>query len=402
MDINKKIVLITTGQPATNPRLVKEADALYSQGYETVVLYSFWAEWAIPIDQKRPKTWRAVLCGGSPAEKPLLYWATRIRRKIAFYLKNYEFFRRRALARAYDELFNAAVREKGDLYIAHNAGALPVAAKVAQKVNSQFAFDAEDFHVGETHEANPVAIIIKKFESFYLPKASYISASSDLIAEAYIRRYAISKPIKVIRNVFPKIMQSPFVKLHDVQSLKLFWFSQTVGRNRGIQDVLHALKYLKDVEVSIGILGRVNVEDKIYFESTLVSKLHRIQWYEPRSERELVQLCSHFHIGIASEPGFSLSNNWALTNKLFTYLLAGNALLVSETEAQKQFMDQYPQVGYAYPIGDHFAIGSILQHCHENRAKLEQTRWASWTLSQGELNWENEQQKFIASIKSVL
>ena len=47
----KKIVLITTGQPSTNPRIVKEADALHAAGYDVTVLYSFFISWAFEKDK---------------------------------------------------------------------------------------------------------------------------------------------------------------------------------------------------------------------------------------------------------------------------------------------------------------------------------------------------------------
>ena len=37
----KTIVLVTTGQPSTKPRIVKEADALQKAGFNVNVLYSF-------------------------------------------------------------------------------------------------------------------------------------------------------------------------------------------------------------------------------------------------------------------------------------------------------------------------------------------------------------------------
>jgi len=43
MSTNKKIVIVTTGQLSTNPRMLKEVDALLGQGHQVKVLYSYWA-----------------------------------------------------------------------------------------------------------------------------------------------------------------------------------------------------------------------------------------------------------------------------------------------------------------------------------------------------------------------
>ena len=46
------IVLLSTGQPSTNPCLVKKAIALAASGYRGTVLCSFWLSWAVKIDKK--------------------------------------------------------------------------------------------------------------------------------------------------------------------------------------------------------------------------------------------------------------------------------------------------------------------------------------------------------------
>ena len=52
-----RICLLTPGQLATNPRLVKEADALSAAGYEVSVICTSFLDWAMQHDasfEKRP------------------------------------------------------------------------------------------------------------------------------------------------------------------------------------------------------------------------------------------------------------------------------------------------------------------------------------------------------------
>ena len=55
-----KIVLITTGQPSCNPRIVKEADALSAAGHEVIVVYNYFIKWADENDQLllAKKSWK--------------------------------------------------------------------------------------------------------------------------------------------------------------------------------------------------------------------------------------------------------------------------------------------------------------------------------------------------------
>ena len=68
-------MLITTGQPSTNPRIVKEADALHAAGYDVTVLYCFFINWAYEKDKlllsKVP--WKYKMLGGSPLKKNGFY-----------------------------------------------------------------------------------------------------------------------------------------------------------------------------------------------------------------------------------------------------------------------------------------------------------------------------------------
>src|SRR5689334_11839321 len=78
-----KICLLTTMQPSTNPRLVKEADALASEGYEITVVYAHCAEWATLLDKAliESRSWSAIRVGGHPKNHPARHHFTRVRHR---------------------------------------------------------------------------------------------------------------------------------------------------------------------------------------------------------------------------------------------------------------------------------------------------------------------------------
>ena len=110
----KKIVLITTGQPSCNPRIVKEADCLSNAGFEVIVLYSFFIQWAQEKDEVLLKNdlWKYKMVGGHGDDNKLLFFLTRLRFKvskiISKYVGNKFLFAERAQARAFDELLREA------------------------------------------------------------------------------------------------------------------------------------------------------------------------------------------------------------------------------------------------------------------------------------------------------
>lgn len=390
-----KITLLTTGQPSTNPRLVKEADALAAAGYQVTVLYSYWAAWAEETDKKllAAKPWKAIQVGGSPQKQAWRWFYTRLRKKLS---------RRpeRALCRTFDELLSKAIRTSTDLYIAHNLGALPAAALAAKKTRKLFGFDAEDFHRGEEDpnlsRDSPKALI----EDRYLPLCAYTTAASPLIGAAYKNLFP-ELSWQPILNVFPASYQPDF-QVGKGGPLNLFWFSQTLGQKRGIQDVILAMNEVPDVDIVLTLVGHSNAELQSYFLGLKRHENHQLIFLDPIPEEDLFQLSAQQDIGLALEPGFSPNNNMALSNKIFTYLLAGNAVIASDTDAQKQFMEQYPGIGRVYPIGDAQALAQIIRHYHENREELEATRRRAWELARTELNWEKEQTKFLQLIEHAL
>lgn len=202
-----KITLLTTGQPSTNPRLVKEADALTEAGYEVVVIYCFWAAWAEEETDKAllaSRSWKAIQVGGSPHKNRWLWYYTRLRKKLA---KRPE----KAICRAFDELRAKAIQTPGDLYIAHNLGACPPPLWPPKKQANPSGSTPKIFHREEEDPELPQSRLKSLIEKQYIPKAAYTSAASPLIAEAY-RLLFPEKNWQPILNVFST---SPAVQFQE-------------------------------------------------------------------------------------------------------------------------------------------------------------------------------------------
>src|ERR1700750_1790863 len=100
----KKAVLVTSGQPALNPRLVKEADALTACGFDVLVIYAYWNAWGTAFDAELFKTrkWKAIRAGGDPESSPLTFFLSRVLHKISVAVTKISpntFFRDWAIAR---------------------------------------------------------------------------------------------------------------------------------------------------------------------------------------------------------------------------------------------------------------------------------------------------------------
>ena len=425
----KDIVLITSGQPATNPRLVREADLFTANGHHVTVLYCYWNKWATLADQElfSSRKWQRILVAGAPGKASISYYKNKFfhhllkwcnRLQITGRLKTYAF------SRATPPLIQAARRIPADLYIAHNLAALPAAVSAAKRHHASAGFDAEDYHRQETAASPDNQESRRKvmIEDIYIPQLDHFTTSSSGIAELYYQHYH-RRPL-VIRNLLPKVeiphttetiapsasmasmASMAKIALMDVpRTIKLFWFSQTIGPNRGLELIMEALRYIAPGQYELHLLG----EPKLDYVRQLhgLASLNNIPWsnlhlHKPVGPEELTKLCTSFDVGLASEPGFCLNNDIALSNKLFTYIQAGLAVLLSDTTAQRSFFDQHPTIGKCYQKDDAVHLAQAIQYYVDHEQVLADTKNSNYQMGQRALNWEMESQTLMQSIELIL
>ncbi|WP_316804872.1 hypothetical protein [Pedobacter nototheniae] len=400
-----KVVLITSGQPSLNPRLVKEADALVLAGYDVTVIYQYWNNWGTVQDVKllAEKSWKAIRVGGSPDQGKFTYGYSRLKFKCRVFL--FKFFSLNpelAIGRCSALLYREAIKHNADLYIAHNLAALPAAIKAAKKNKAKIGFDAEDLHRNEvSNDFNHPDVRLKtKIEDQYFPELDYLTTSSLLISNTYKVLFPELNPVTIL-NVFEQ-GSSLNLKSTD-KKLKLVWFSQTIGHNRGIEDVLKYLNLSEQMELHL--LGNMASHTKEEFNRLCADynvDLSKVFYYPPIPSTDVINFCSQFDIGLALEPGFCLNNDFALSNKIFTYLQSGLPVIASDTSAQKQFMEEYKGIGFVYQRGNLDSLKNILLDYIHRPDLLVLQKINSKKYASGSLNWLQEKLKFLSVVHHTL
>lgn len=404
-----KIVLISSGQPSLNPRLVKEADALANNGYQVTVLYAYWNEWGTAFDKEliADKKWAAIRIGGDPNDHKTTYFISRLIHKIAKIINKFtkgHYLGELAIARSSYFLIKEAKKYPGDMYIGHNLGAIAATVKAARYNKAYCGFDAEDFHRNElSNDTHNQDVILKaKIEELYIPLVDYLTASSQNIGKAYQHLFPEKSPV-IIRNVFPKniAVRQPIIKLKG--PVKLFWFSQTIGSDRGLEIAIEAFKRLENYPFELHLLGHIDDITKNKILESLTRK-HKevIHFYKPIPSGDIINFSSQFDIGLAIETGAPMNRDICLTNKIFTYIQAGLCIVASNTTAQCQLMEQYPTIGKTFNKTDPKSLADVLFYYYQNREILFETRKAALKFAHEELNWENESRKFLAQVKQIL
>lgn len=403
------VVLVSSGQPSANPRLVKEATALAEAGYNVTVVYCPLSPWADEFDKELFKKFSSIKwiqAGTHPLKQRMFFLYARFRQK--FYQVFYKTAGNscdagiRSITLFSQELESEAKKIKAHLYIGHNLGALPAVVKAAKFHHSKAVFDFEDFHRGEGNEQSLHWKKVQKTEDAYVPFLSRATAASPLIADAYKALYP-SLGVTVINNCFTKKYSVGFNDQLPAKPLRVFWFSQTVGKLRGIETVIEAMGMLPKGAVSLSILGNCSDEIRSYF-SAIISANHvdgHVQFLNAVPEQELVSIASDHHIGIASEIPHIINREYCLTNKLFIYLLAGNALVCTNTKAQSLFIKTYIDTGLVYEYNKAESLAQLLEYYINQPELLFNHRKKAYEIGQTTLNWEQEQTFFLKYIKQL-
>ena len=401
----KRVVILTTHQPAANPRAMKEYNTLKGLGYNVKFFYAYNVPWSYKIDEAKFEKGLLsrkdfIEVGGNPATLSFQYFITRLSHKLFQFLSVFNVYKIFSFDRVGFALLAKVKYLKADLYIAHYLGALPAAINTAKRLGVPVIFDAEDFHRGEksyyeNQEKDVIAV-----ENKLLPKVSAVTTASNLIKEEY-KKYYPNQYFITVNNVFSKdYLQRPSNSYQ--KDLKLFWFSQHLGIGRGLEIFIEALNYLPNISISLTILG--NVKSEAYKKSLikLSGNSDRLFFMVTVPPEEIFSIAANFDVGLAGEISNFKNKELCLSNKIFTYLLAGNCILVSDMQGQKAFMEKYPDVGFTYKHDDAKDLAEKIKLLYENRSLLETCKKAASKLAEEELNWEIESIKWIGLIEKLL
>jgi glycosyltransferase involved in cell wall biosynthesis len=408
-----KICLITSSQPSANPRLVKEADALCQAGHDVHVVAAHRVDWATASDRKllASRSWTCTFIDWRREIDPFLFWKTRARHYVARHLQGsplgQPFMIEAAVDRITPEIKRAAMAVRADLYVAHNPGALPAAAAAAHAHQGLLGFDAEDYHSGEIPDTDRSGIraSVERLERHFIPQCDYVTAASNGIGDAYAPLCRSGQPTTIL-NVFPLAMRPPtFVPSRPGEPLKLYWFSQTIGPDRGLEDIVRAMGRLPRGSVQLHLRGRwqSGYEDDLRGVATAAGlEGAAFHAYPPADPDEMVRLAAAFHIGLALETEKTRNHQIALSNKIFTYLLAGIPTLATETPAQRELARQCADAVHCYPPGDVGRAADVLKQWLAHRNRLEAARKTAWDLAETRFNWDVEKAKYLRAIDDAM
>lgn len=379
----------------------KAADALSAAGHKVHVLYAFQTNWASESDKELFKhaKWTHEQLGGNPIDDKIEYFISRGFRKI-YELLNVQ---NRAFCRSYTMYLKRGLVWNPDAVIGHNPGTLGLLQKFKKKLNVPTFFDAEDFHRGETPLNSFHSARITALENEVIPNLTAVTAASPLIAQEYTQLYP-SVPIRTIDNVFPLRLQPNRPKRQQNTDcvLRMVWFSQVVGLDRGLKEFLSGMALVPDVPIHLSILGSCDDSVREELLAELTTSNHKLTFSSPHNEDKLFAFVASHEIGLALELAQTRNREICRTNKLFTYAMCGCYTLLSRTKAQIEFLSSYPHIGQLIDLSDPATIANAINFSFENRDDIFEKRIASWELARNQLNWDKESEKLVGWVEGRL
>ena len=405
-----KICIITPGTIASNPRVVKEAEALSGAGYKVHLIYTRHVPYLIDTDQEileSHPTWTYDFLdwAGKGLIPRFIKLISGLKRRAASLLLAKDLYTHSNMPflsnRFYLWQLKKAIDSNADLYIAHYPESISVAANAAKINKALFAFDAEDYHRGE----NLPAVVIKMIslnEDTFLPKANYITAASALIAEAYQGLYP-SIPVVPVENMFP-VKNQPVFKNLDSNVFKFFWFSQTIGPQRGLEEFIRILGGCSDGQVQLTLLGNVAAEYKASLTDlwTRVGlELKELNFLTTVPEAEIFKIAAEHHFGLCLEIPSVPNKDFCMSNKLYSYILSGNFLILSHTRAQLNFHKQYPLTSITIDINDTEGAAIEIRKIINDPEPLNRMRQKNYELGNHTLNFDREKAILLKQVAAV-
>jgi glycosyltransferase involved in cell wall biosynthesis len=407
-----RITIVSAGHLATCPRMLKAADALSSVGYDVRVVSPLLSDRLTTIDRalhaRRIWRWFPVPLGRAqaPARWLLSGGRTRIARRVAAALGNHRPHRiaTYAYSRGYTELTNAILQERSDLVYAGTNGAITAALDAAARAGVPCGIDFEDFHCGELAPAgegeliNALAGAVMQDASL---RAAFVTAAGEAVARACAERFG-REPI-VINNVFS--LPAPPRRRASTGPLRLYWFSQTIGQGRGLEDVIDAAGWVGlPIELHLRGVPVPGYIEQLRTQAAASAPLLTLTVHQPTDPDAMIGSCDAFDAGLGVEPGSSENNRLVLSNKTLTYPLAGLALVLTGTPGQQPLADTLDGDAIVYEPGNTRALADGLRRWARDRTTLDRARSAAWEAARTRWHWEypSERDRLLATVRSVV
>jgi glycosyltransferase involved in cell wall biosynthesis len=401
-----KICIISHAHITNNPRVYKEAVSLANAGYDVYIVTLlvnkdiYQSDLKLIKDHKINFSHSVVLLPGQVGALKLFYLKS-VRKSAQLLSRYFNFETAETLSYAIHELLQRAEKLNADLYIGHNEPGLWAGVQLMKK-NKKVAFDFEDWYSHDYLVPGRTVNLLSGLEKEALQKAEYISTTSEALAETLSKENNSIKPV-VIYNAFSK-KESRNIKLEKKEKnhLTLYWFSQSIGPGRGIEQIINAVN-LVNQKIVIHLRGNISEEFKKHLQSKLTkSSNHEIIFHNTVPPVDLVRTMQEYDLGLSLELKHPPSRDLTVTNKILHYLLAGIPVLASDTAGQKEIAAMSRGAVEIINLDDPQYTANVIINLMNDRQRLSEMRKKAIEVACQKFNWEEQEKIFLSQVEKAI
>ncbi|MBK6621383.1 MAG: glycosyltransferase family 4 protein [Saprospirales bacterium] len=313
----KRVISIVFNNFRHDSRVLKECITLRNAGYEVQVL--------------------ALHDGDLPEEEVIEgVPVRRIRLKTRQWSKN-----RLVQLLKYAELWYRVIglSRKADILHCNDLEPLPLCVLIKWFFNrkAKIVYDAHEleFDKSDADTKYYPRFMLRAAEKFFIGHANAMMVVSPLIADAYVKRYGIARPVVVMNCPYfrePGPHEDLFRKKFGIQPhQRIFLYQGGLSPHRGVELLLEIFRDLDEnyvlVVLGFGMLVPLVQE---------VAAKHPNIFYHPAvSPTELDRFTACADVGFCLYQGFSGNHNLTIGNKIFQYIMAGLPVIASNLEGLK-------------------------------------------------------------------
>lgn len=402
-----KVLIISPSEISYNPRLLKAADYLSSQGAEVTVfntLIGLSSEevyrncidarpWKIIENDIRKKgimpRLRWMVSG--LVQKSSIFLKTKFRKDwlfLHFLNKGFVLFPR------------SLKRAKFGYILIHLVDTLPLAVKLKQRTGARIIYDCQEYFQGQYMNSLPMLKTwVREAEQRGAGETDIVLSTTNVMLEKLKLDYEGPKAFIRVRNL-PLLSK---VKYQDsvVGKMKLVWHGLTIvpENARGIHIILQALANCK-TPVQLFLQGNITEDNngKLNDWLTRLNITDRVFVLPPVSPDNIVNSLLQYDIGIAGELAAEDNQRLTSSNKMFEFVVAGLVPIVPDLPGLAESIHELG-VGILYEQGNFIQLAEIVDDLNRDRKKLDRYKQASRKVAENGLSWEQDYDQVWKTMK---
>jgi glycosyltransferase involved in cell wall biosynthesis len=258
------------------------------------------------------------------------------------------------------------------------------------KSNCRLIYDSHEYFCGvpELVERPRIQKFWRRIEKRCVPKVDAAYTVNDSIAELYRQEYNIE--MSVVRNITdPRHVQMTMSK--DELGLpedKKIVIMQGAGINveRGAEEAIEAIQSVENAVLIF--VGGGDVIPTLMHTVKVKNWEEKVLFFGKRSYEELMNFTHLSDLGLSLDKDTNINYRYSLPNKIFDFIHAGIAVLVSNLPEIKKIVEEY-EVGAISESHEPSVLAREISDLLNDPERLDRYK-ENTKKAAAELSWENE------------